>query len=83
MLVCVYLCVLLVSAVDLGYALARALGGGRGREGLLHPTCSISQFPLDAEGLVQLIHLYTHTHTHKQGKKMNYQNIFNILVTLK
>ena len=67
-----YLRVLLVSAVDLADALLGGLGGGGGGEGLLHPAGAVPQSALDAERLVQLIHLGAHTgtrtrtHTHTQ-----------------
>lgn len=56
-----YLCVFLVAAVDLCDALLGAFSGGRGGEGLLHPAGSFPQTALDAEGLVQLVHLKAHT----------------------
>lgn len=52
-----YLSVFFVAAVDLCDALLGAFRGGGGGEGLLHPTGTVPQTALDAEGLVQLVHL--------------------------
>ncbi len=58
---CRYLGVFLVATVDLCDALLGAFSGGRGGEGLLHPAGTFPQTALDAEGLVQLVHLEAHT----------------------
>lgn len=52
-----HLGVFFVAPVDLGDAFLGGLGGGRAGEGLLHAAGSVPQATLDAEGLVQLVHL--------------------------
>lgn len=54
-----YLSVFLVTAVDLRDAVFGGFSGGRGGEGLLHPAGTFPQTALDAEGLVQFVHLRT------------------------
>lgn len=58
---CQYLSVLLIATVDLRDALLGAFSGGRGGEGLLHPAGTVPQTDLNAEGLIQLVHLKAHS----------------------